>query len=134
MDTQAVVNRRSATVRMSGLPVFDLKCVMMRVAKENPEWSQDRLHKAEGGYRQYLAKVRESLPKVSFRPKKDVDKVWHSHILHTREYSANCQDYFGYFLHHVPERGGSSLDVGECDSSSCSSRCTGTGPTDVRKC
>jgi hypothetical protein len=31
-----------------------------------------------------------------------VDEVWHSFILFTREYAAFCQEAFGQFIHHVP--------------------------------
>lgn len=31
-----------------------------------------------------------------------VDKVWHDHILHTKEYTEFCTEIFGYYLHHTP--------------------------------
>jgi hypothetical protein len=35
-------------------------------------------------------------------PSKDVDKFWHGHILDTLKYAEDCQNVFGYFLHHFP--------------------------------
>ena len=35
-------------------------------------------------------------------PALDIDKVWHQHILHTRDYARDCQRIFGAFLHHAP--------------------------------
>lgn len=34
---------------------------------------------------------------------RDVDNLWHSFLLFTKEYSAFCRDYAGFFIHHVPE-------------------------------
>lgn len=34
---------------------------------------------------------------------KDVDNLWHSFLLFTREYAAFCHDHAGFFIHHVPE-------------------------------
>lgn len=31
-----------------------------------------------------------------------VDIVWHTHILFTRKYMADCKNIFGYYLHHLP--------------------------------
>ena len=31
-----------------------------------------------------------------------LDWMWHSFILHTRDYADFCQHYFGFFLHHEP--------------------------------
>jgi len=35
-------------------------------------------------------------------PTRDIDKVWHQHILHTREYARDCDRVFGAFVHHAP--------------------------------
>jgi hypothetical protein len=42
-------------------------------------------------------------PTVSYSPSKLVDEMWHSFILHTRDYLAFCQE-LGYFMHHIPSR------------------------------
>jgi hypothetical protein len=31
-----------------------------------------------------------------------IDEMWHNFVLFTKEYSAFCQRYFGYYLHHAP--------------------------------
>jgi hypothetical protein len=41
-------------------------------------------------------------PDESIAPTKDVDKFWHGHILDTLKYAEDCQNVFGYFLHHFP--------------------------------
>ncbi|MBU6447504.1 hypothetical protein KGQ24_01520 [Patescibacteria group bacterium] len=33
---------------------------------------------------------------------RDVDEVWHTFILFTRDYAEFCEEVFGFFLHHQP--------------------------------
>jgi hypothetical protein len=40
---------------------------------------------------------------------RDVDEIWHTFLLFTREYAAFCQAAFGSFIHHVPRTSLSSL-------------------------
>ncbi|NJL09636.1 MAG: hypothetical protein HC908_03855, partial [Calothrix sp. SM1_7_51] len=35
-------------------------------------------------------------------PNKAVDQFWHQHILDTEKYYQDCQEVFGYFMHHFP--------------------------------
>jgi hypothetical protein len=35
-------------------------------------------------------------------PSMDVDTFWHYHILDTMKYARDCEEVFGYFLHHFP--------------------------------
>ena len=32
-----------------------------------------------------------------------IDEMWHTFILITKDYAQFCDDYFGVFLHHVPD-------------------------------
>lgn len=34
------------------------------------------------------------------RPYRDVDDLWHRHILETRDYAEDCARWFGRFIHH----------------------------------
>jgi hypothetical protein len=59
-------------------------------------------------------------PNESIAPLVDVDTFWHYHILDTMKYARDCEQVFGYFLHHYPYvgmRGGQDeqfrLDSGE---------------------
>lgn len=33
----------------------------------------------------------------------EVDNLWHTFLLFTKEYQAFCHDMFGHFIHHVPK-------------------------------
>jgi hypothetical protein len=35
-------------------------------------------------------------------PAKDIDEMWHQHILHTLKYAQDCERVFGRFVHHSP--------------------------------
>ncbi|PJE64266.1 MAG: hypothetical protein COU90_03555 [Candidatus Ryanbacteria bacterium CG10_big_fil_rev_8_21_14_0_10_43_42] len=35
-------------------------------------------------------------------PSKQLDSMWHHFILHTHDYAAFCEKFFGKFLHHHP--------------------------------
>jgi putative hemolysin len=41
-------------------------------------------------------------PDEDTAPLVDVDTFWHYHILDTMKYAADCEQAFGYFLHHYP--------------------------------
>ena len=83
---------------------FSLDEVRSRVAKENPNWSRKRIDTAVAEYRKWLALI--VLNKKKFGKlgmcSKDVDEVWHAHILFTRKYAADCKALCGRFIHHQP--------------------------------
>ena len=35
-------------------------------------------------------------------PSKDIDIFWHTHILDTQKYMADCETLFGKYFHHFP--------------------------------
>ena len=114
---------------------MDLTKFVARVRREEPDWTEERLVAAEAGYRQFWLEAK-SIP--NHRPSRDVDKVWHAHILHTREYIRDSWDYFGYHFHHTPDNGGKAK-AGDCQGggdgcTSCSSGCSGGGTIKVATC
>jgi hypothetical protein len=65
----------------------------------------------------YLMKI---FPNEQTAPLVDVDTFWHYHILDTMKYATDCEQAFGYFLHHYPyvgmggeEDGQVRVDAGE---------------------
>jgi hypothetical protein len=83
------------------LPTFDLSKVKARVGRDNPTLSEDILTAGEESYRRYLMSCKQE-PTNSSRPDLLQDEFWHAHILHTEQYVADCEGYFGYYLHHDP--------------------------------
>lgn len=64
-------------------------------------WSPERIKKAEENYKRYLA-LTKALNGYQPVPNGDIDRFWHEHILDTKRYAEDCNELFGYFLHHYP--------------------------------
>ena len=79
----------------------------------DPEAAINAIHR----YRNYLFLWRkykyesEDTVDVKMPPPPDVDEIWHSHILDTRRYSADCALIFGTFHHHYPYFGRDNDEV-----------------------
>lgn len=56
---------------------------------------------AEPEYRRFLA-LKVFYPGLSLVPSKQVDEIWHAHILDTRAYREDCEKVFGRFIDHYP--------------------------------
>lgn len=119
---------------------LDLTQIKQKVMQKQG-WSREHADKVEAEYRAFLA-IGE---KGGNRPTADVDEMWHTHILDTRKYAADCRRIFGGFLHHVPSYkadectncddaplrraectncdDGPVMKMAACDSDSCSDGC-----------
>jgi hypothetical protein len=64
-------------------------------------WDEERVERALDEYRQFLALMLWH-PEAFLVPSEDIDEVWHTHVLHTARYEADCQTIFGRFQHHLP--------------------------------
>jgi hypothetical protein len=52
-------------------------------------------------------------------PSRDIDQMWHTFLLFTRDYAAFCQESFGKFIHHSPRGTDCNSDPGPgCDGDS----------------
>ncbi|GAB3463374.1 hypothetical protein GCM10027321_25900 [Massilia terrae] len=70
--------------------------------KESGEgWTLEQANVVEAEYRRYLY-LMKAFPDETFAPGTDVDTFWHYHILDTTKYALDCQEIFGYFVHHFP--------------------------------
>lgn len=64
-------------------------------------WSVAKANAVETEYRRFLY-LMKMFPDEQAAPLADVDTFWHYHILDTMKYAADCEQAFGYFLHHFP--------------------------------
>jgi hypothetical protein len=64
-------------------------------------WSLGTANAVEFEYRRFLCLMKK-FPNEQTAPSVDVDTFWHYHILDTMKYAADCEQVFGYFLHHFP--------------------------------
>jgi hypothetical protein len=98
------------TLTPTELPTCDLSYVVEQLSHK-PEysgWTPERFIGAVKEYRRFLnlCKIHSN---QSLIPGRDVDSIWHRHILNTKKYMTDCQSYFGYYLHHSPH---SRIEVG----------------------
>ena len=100
------------------LDLAPIKMKLMHI-ESGEAWSMEKTNAVEKEYRRFLC-LMKMFPEEDIAPLADVDTFWHYHILDTMKYSQDCDQAFGYFLHHYPYvglRGGDDeqfrLDSGE---------------------
>lgn len=98
-------NNRFDAVRQAvmQLDLSSIKAKLMHAAS-GEGWSQDKADAVEREYRRFLC-LMTTFPDEQLAPLVDVDTFWHYHILDTMKYARDCQQAFGYFLHHYPYLG-----------------------------
>lgn len=75
----------------------------VRLARENG-WTPERTKAAIDQYRRFIYMVCISDDMLS--PSPDVDKVWHLHLIYTKDYWKRfCDETLGQEVHHFPNRG-----------------------------
>ncbi|MEK7148414.1 MAG: hypothetical protein AAB770_00685 [Patescibacteria group bacterium] len=81
---------------------LDLGPIKVKLMREDGEnWSLEQVNMAEKWYKRFLF-LNLMHPSLSIVPTKVIDTFWHYHILDTMKYAKDCQNVFGYFLHHFP--------------------------------
>jgi hypothetical protein len=82
------------------LDLAPIKAKLMHV-KSGEGWSEEKVDAVEKEYRRFLC-LMKLYPHENTAPLVDVDTFWHYHILDTMKYAVDCEQVFGYFLHHYP--------------------------------
>jgi hypothetical protein len=59
------------------------------------------IERAEERYKKWLFLRRKHRGEL-MPPTKDIDAIWHAHVLDTDAYHKDCAAALGYFLHHYP--------------------------------
>ena len=70
-------------------------------SKQGCGWALEQAFRAIGRYKTFLF-VSYLYPEVLLVPTPEIDRVWHVHILHTRQYRKDCEMLFGRFIDHEP--------------------------------
>lgn len=88
---------------MININEIDLEPIIVKLVdqEEGLGWTLDFAQRVEQEYRRFLT-ICKMNPDVPIVPSSAVDDFWHFHILDTRKYESDCNDIFGYFLHHFP--------------------------------
>lgn len=87
-------------MKISALDLEDIKAKLMH-EDSGMGWSMEHVDQVEIEYRRFLYLMKK-FPNEETSPSVEVDTFWHYHILDTMKYAADCQQVFGYFLHHYP--------------------------------
>ena len=98
--TQANKSVEQVVAAIQALDLDPIKLKLMD-AEEGQGWSREYVERMETAYKRFLI-LMVKFPEETIAPTKDVDKFWHGHILDTIKYAEDCQNVFGYFLHHFP--------------------------------
>jgi hypothetical protein len=82
---------------------LDLEPIKMKLmhVQSGEGWSLEKANAVEKEYRRFLC-LMKMYPDEDTAPLVDVDTFWHYHILDTMKYAKDCEQAFGYFLHHYP--------------------------------
>lgn len=85
------------------IAALDLDPIKVKLMHEESGegWSRAYADAIEFEYRRFLYLVKK-FPDEQAAPLFDVDVFWHYHILDTMKYAMDCEQIFGYFLHHFP--------------------------------
>ena len=88
---------------IAAIQALDLDPIKLKLmdTEEGQGWSREYVNQMAIEYKRFLT-LSVKYPEETIAPSKDVDKFWHGHILDTMKYAEDCQNVFGYFLHHFP--------------------------------
>jgi hypothetical protein len=94
---------KSVAHTVAAIQALDLDPIKLKLMdpEEGQGWSREYADQMEVAYKRYLTLLAK-FPDETIAPTKDVDKFWHGHILDTMKYAEDCENMFGYFLHHFP--------------------------------
>ena len=81
---------------------LDLEPIIFKLMdeEEGEGWTLEQSQMAVEEYRRFLFLTVTSASVIV--PTRFVDSVWHTHILDTQKYMDDCQQLFGFYLHHFP--------------------------------
>lgn len=81
---------------------LDIDHICDRVMNER-RWAPAKVQEVKNRYLRFLI-LSVTVEEVII-PSKDIDAIWHEHILDTEVYERDCMGCFGFILHHHPGYG-----------------------------
>jgi hypothetical protein len=94
------MNMNDLFAAVMNLDLDPIKEKLMHV-ESGESWSAAKADAVEKEYRRFLC-LMKMYPNEMIAPLVDVDTFWHYHILDTMKYAKDCEQAFGYFVHHYP--------------------------------
>lgn len=81
------------------LDAWDLSKVKAR-AIEDGHYTATEIDRIESLYKDFMYACMTTKTRIGVFP--EVDELWHTHILFTRDYARFCREVGGKFIHHTP--------------------------------
>ena len=84
------------------IAAIDMEMVNMKLGDkdEGNDWTKPQADEAELEYKRFLTLSKRHGKGIV--PTKQIDVIWHCHILDTRAYHQDSQKIFGGYFHHYP--------------------------------
>jgi hypothetical protein len=100
------IHHQSEYALFSKFENLDLKSVIFKLThpKDVHQWSLEKAEHVVSQYKKFLF-LNALYPEQELIPTREIDDVWHVHILDTEKYRNDCQYLFGHFLDHYPYSG-----------------------------
>ena len=89
---------------------IDMKPLLWKLRRTHWQLTDSELLMIETEYRRFLI-LCQKYPDAKLSPTRNMDKIWHEHILDTKNYFKDCESIFGKYLHHRPYFGPYSGDT-----------------------
>ncbi len=80
---------------------FSMIKLKLQDEEEGQGWSCEKCDETEIEYKKFLA-LKRAYPEKEIVPNRAVELFWHQHLLDTAKYAEDCENLFGYFIHHFP--------------------------------
>ena len=89
------------TVTRDNISNLDLNPLLWKLRRTHNQLTNEELSMIATEYRRFLILCKK-YPDYKFSPTRNMDKLWHEHILDTKNYFEDCDLVFGKYLHHRP--------------------------------
>jgi hypothetical protein len=100
---KVISKTKDLSLYMKDIKATDFSMIKLKLQEkeEGQGWDKQQCDEAEIEYMRFLA-LKRTYPEKEIVPNKTVDIFWHQHILDTAKYAEDCENLFGYFVHHFP--------------------------------
>jgi hypothetical protein len=99
--------KASTEDRLRRIDALDLEPIVYKLIHPDPGEVALSLPEADRAVALYRCFLKLCLlhPGVAIVPTRQLDRVWHAHMLDTAKYRADCDHMFGHFMDHFPYAG-----------------------------
>jgi hypothetical protein len=93
--------------RLRCVDALDLEPIVYKLTHAEPDEQAMTIAEADQAVELYRCFLKLCVlhPGAALVPTRQLDRVWHTHMLDTAKYRADCDDVFGHFMDHFPYAG-----------------------------